>query len=201
MKKGLILLSALTLSACTVAHETDMDVAAMKREMNIEARHAATGCTFARDHEAYKNCILNTYKLNHPATYNTATVQDGRPVAVINSTQQYAVAQPTSACGLKPLPSTMDGYDWAGPTTTSETKTVETVCQKKFEPQQTVIQTVEEKIPAPEPEIIFVQQEAPAAAPQPAPPVEVVVWEQPAPPQPTCPCADPNDPCPQCYDK
>jgi len=197
MKKGLITLSMLAITACTVGHETDMDVAAMKREANIEARHAATGCTFARDHEAYKTCLLNTYNLNHPATYSTTVLNDGRSVAVINPTQQYSGSQ-TSACGLQPLPSTMNGYEWAAPTTASETRTTETVCQKKFEPQQTVIQTVEERIPPAEPEVIFVQQEAPQP-PVVQQPVEVV-WSRPE-PQPTCPCADPNDPCPQCYDK
>lgn len=198
MKKGLILLSAIAVSACTVGHETDMDVAAMKREMNIEARHATAGCTFARDHEAYKNCLLNTYNLNHPATYSTSTLQDGRAIAVINPAQQGAT---TSACGLKPLPNPADRYEWAAPTTASETRTVETVCQKKFEPQQTVIQTVEERIPAPEPEVIFVQQEMPQELPPAPEPTVEVVWEQPKPAQPVCPCADPNDPCPQCYDK
>ena len=199
MKKGLIVLSAMALTACTIGHETDIDVAAAEREANIEARHAASGCTFVRDHEAYKNCLINTYKLNTPATYTTSTLQDGRSVAIVNSAQQNT-GNTSSACGLKPLPSSLDsGYEWAAPTTTTETKTVETVCQKKFEPQQTVIQTVEETVPPPEPEIIFVQPELP----QP----EVVetqvefVAPQPIEVEPVCPCADPNDPCPQCYDK
>lgn len=196
MKKGLIVLSTMLLGACTIGHEADMDAAAARREMNIEARHQATGCTFVKDHEAYKNCILNTYRMNSPATYSTSTLSDGRSVAIIHPDQQGMGA--TSACGLQPLPTGADKYEWAAPTTASETKTVETVCQKKFEPQQTVIQTVEEKIAPPEPEIIFVQQEAPAVelpAEKPLPPKKVV------PPAPVCPCADPNDPCPQCYDK
>lgn len=212
MRKGFITLSAMALTACTIGHETDMDVAAAKREMNIEARHAVNGCTFIKDHEAYRNCLINTYKLNSPATYSTSTLEDGRPVAVVNPTQQNDV-KATNACGLKPLPSSLDsGYEWAAPTTATETKTVETVCQKKFEPQQTVIQTVEETVTPPEPEIIFVQQEQPQpviqeqvefVAPQPIepPPPPKIVWSQPVETEPVCPCADPNDPCPQCYDK
>lgn len=211
MKKGLIVLGAMALSACTIGHETDMDVAAAKREMNIEARHAASGCTFVHDHEAYKNCLLNTYKLNSPATYSTSTLEDGRAVAIVNPMDQGAkTTAATGTCGLKPLPSsTNSGYEWAAPTTASETRSVETVCQKKFEPQQTVIQTVKETITPPEPEVIFVQQEQPqpevietevqlVEPPMVAP---EVVWTQPVEIEPVCPCADPNDPCPQCYDK
>ena len=219
--KRLIVLSAMALTACTIGHETDIDVAAARREMNIESRHAASGCTFVKDHEAYKNCLINTYKLNSPATYSTSTLEDGRAVAIVNPTKQQGTGA-TSACGLKPLPSSLDGgYEWAAPTTATETKTVETVCQKKFEPQQTVIQTVEEKVAPPEPEIIFVQQEPPQpevvqtqvefVAPQPEefqqviiaepPQPQEVVWTQPVEVEPVCPCTDPNDPCPQCYDK
>ena len=199
MRKGLIVL-ALALSACTVGYETNIDKAAAKREIDIDARHQASGCTFVRDHEAYRNCLLNTYNMNSPATYTTATMQDGRSVAVIN---QGASAHTTSACGLQPIP-VKEEYEWAAPTTVSQTRSVETVCQKKFEPQQTVVQTVEEVIPPPAPEVIFVQQEQ-------EPPVEqqeVVVVEAPQPvwraepaPKVVCPCPDPNDPCPQCYDK
>ena len=59
-----------------------------------------------------------------------------------------------------------------------------------------MVQTVEQPLPPPQPEIIYVEQEV---APQP-----VVVQQAPqvyVEPQPVCPCADPNDPCPQCYDK
>ena len=193
MKKTLVILGALTLAACTTGYEPNMDKATAKRAANIDARHQVSGCTFTRDHEAYKNCLMNTYSLNSPATYTTKTMQDGRSVAVINS-QQLAAAN--TACGLKPIPAPAE-YEWAAPTTVSQTNTVETVCQKKFEPQQTVIQTVEETIPPPTPEVIFVQPEpVPPAAPQP-----VQTWKAPVEVQPTCPCADPNDPCPQCYDK
>jgi len=189
MKKGFVVLSALLLSACTVGYETDIDKATAKREANIDARHQATGCTFVRDHDAYRNCLINTYKLNSPATYTTQNMQDGRPVAVINQPQPQPAGSP---CGLKPIPQTPE-YEWAAPTTVSHTDSVQTVCQKKFEPQQTVIQTVEETLPPPEPEVIFVQPE-----PAPVPP-PVVMKQQVV--EPVCPCADPNDPCPQCYDK
>ncbi len=206
MKKGLVILGALVLSACTVGHETDLDAAAQKRALNIETRHQATGCTFVRDHDEYRNCLLNTYNLQKPATYHTSTLQDGRPVAIVNPT-----VQGVAPCGL-PAIQTQQRYEWAAPTTASQTTTVETLCQKKFEPQQTVIQTTEEVMPAPIPEepqteVIFVQQEPTDAmeiteqtvvVPEPEP----VVWAQaPMAAEPVCPCPDPNDPCPQCYDK
>ena len=194
MKKGLIILSALALSACTIGHDTDLDRAAARREMNIMQRHQATGCTFLREHEDYKNCLLNTYNLNSPATYSTTTMQDGRPVAIVRPNAQAAAKSP---CGLAPLPAKQE-YEWAAPTTVSQTKSVETVCQKKFEPQQTIVQTVEETIPPPEPEVIFVQQEQPVLEEQEAPAVQ---WAAPVRVEPVCPCEDPNDPCPQCYDK
>ena len=189
MKKALVVLGALTLAACTVGQQTDLDIAAAKRAANIDARHQVSGCTFIRDHEAYKTCLMNTYNLNSPATYYTQTMQDGRPVAVINQQQTNL-----SACGLKPIP-TQTEYEWAAPTTASQMNSVETVCQKKFEPQQTVIQTIEETIAPPTPEVIFVQPE------QTPPPAPVKKWTAPVVAQPTCPCADPNDPCPQCWDK
>ncbi len=192
MKKALVIFGALALSACTLGYETDMDKATAKREANIDARHQISGCTFIREHEAYKNCLLNTYNLNSPATYTTKSMQDGRPVAVINQGKSNA-----SACGLKPIPEQAE-YEWAAPTTVSQTNSVETVCQRAYEPQQTVIQTVEEKIAPPTPEVIFVQQEP--VQPVVQQPVQQV-WTAPVPVEPVCPCADPNDPCPQCYDK
>jgi len=194
MKKALVIFGALALSACTMGYETDIDRATAKREANIDARHQVSGCTFVRDHEAYKTCLMNTYNMSSPATYTTQTMQDGRPVALINQ----GTKAKTNGCGLKPIPNPAE-YEWAAPTTVSQTNSVETVCQKKFEPQQTVIQTVEETIAPPTPEVIFVQPE-PAPVPPPPQPVQQV-WMAPRPVQPTCPCADPNDPCPQCYDK
>ncbi len=194
MKKALIILGALTLTACSVGYETNLDKAAAKREANIDARHQVSGCTFIRDHEAYKTCLMNTYNVNTPATYTTQTMQDGRPVVVMSQGTQAT----STACGLKPIPAQPE-YEWAAPTTVSQTNSVETVCQKKFEPQQTIVQTVEETIPPPTPEVVFVQQEPvqPVVVQQPV----QQVWTAPVPVAPTCPCADPNDPCPQCYDK
>ena len=198
MKTGFIALSMLALTACTMGYESNLDKAAAKRELNIEERHQATGCTFVRDHDAYRNCLLNTYNLNSPATYSTTTMEDGRSVAVINPTQQFGT---TSSCGLKPIPA-KEEYEWAAPTTVSQTKSVETVCQKKFEPQQTVIQTTEGVLPPPTPEVVFVQPEQEVVVPQPVVAQEAVQVEwQPVNQEPVCPCPDPNDPCPQCYDK
>ena len=189
MRKLFVVLGAMALTACTIGHETDLDKAEAKRQANIDQRHQMIGCTFTRDHDAYRNCLLNTHLMNSPTTYTPQTLQDGRPVAVIHQQKQQ------NTCGLAPLPESEE-YQWAAPTTVSETRSVETLCQKKFEPQKTVIQTVEQPLPPPQPEVIFVE---PEPAPQPAP--QPVRWQAAPEPQPTCPCADPNDPCPQCYDK
>ena len=68
MKKTLITLGCIMLSAC-VAHDTDLDAQAARRQARIDARHQAVGCQFARDHEAYRNCVMNTYYMQHPRTY------------------------------------------------------------------------------------------------------------------------------------
>ncbi|MBQ4471968.1 MAG: hypothetical protein II942_01815 [Alphaproteobacteria bacterium] len=198
MKKGLVLLGALALGACTTGLETDMDVAAAKREANIAERRQVSGCTFVRDHDAYRNCLLHTYQMNQPATYTTSTMNDGRSVVVTTQNQQPGAVAGSTACGLKPLPVQEPGYEWAAPTTVSHTQSVETVCQKRFEPQQTVIQTVEENLNPPPPEVVFVEPEQPVVVEAPKP---VRKWKRPAPVAPKCPCEDPNDPCPQCYDK
>ena len=198
MKKGLVLLGALALSACTAGFETDMDEAAAIREANIAERRQISGCTFARDNDAYRNCLLRTYEMRGPASYTTATMTDGRPVAVISQNSQGG----SSGCGMKPLPSQEPGYEWAAPTTASHTQSVETVCQKQFVPQQTVVQTVEERVAPPEPEVIFIEPEQPVVVEQPvvqAAPVRK--WTREVAVAPKCPCEDPNDPCPQCYDK
>ena len=199
MKKGLVLLGALALTACTTGFETDVDVAAAKREANIAERRQVSGCTFVRDHDAYRNCLLHTYQMNTPATYSTSTMNDGRSVVVMNQTDAGQMAGGT-ACGLKPLPTQEPGYEWAAPTTVSHTQSVETVCQKRFEPQQTVIQTVEENLNPPPPEVVFVEPEQPVVEQVP-PPKPARKWVRPVEVAPKCPCEDPNDPCPQCYDK
>jgi len=193
MKKVLFILGSLALTACTVGHELDLDKAAAKRQEHLDEYHRVNGCTLTHDLEGYHDCLLNTQLANSPKTYTPRMLQDGRPIAVVQQ------ASSSSPCGLKALPNKQPEYPWVAPTTTSETKSVETLCQRKFEPRQTVIQTIEQPIPAPQPEVIFVEREAPAPAPvvvaTPAPAPAPVQW------QPQCPCADPNDPCPQCYEK
>lgn len=201
MKKGLVILGAMALSACTVGFESNIDKAEEIREQNIAQRHQTAGCTFVRDHESYKNCLINTYNLNSPATYSTTMMNDGRPVAVVTNT---ASSTAQTACGLQPIPKT-EKYEWAAPTTTSQVHTVETVCQKQFQPQQTVIQTVEHSLEQPKPEVIFVQPEQETIVEETVVDsepelIDAELWAQ-AEEELKCPCEDPNDPCTHCYDK
>ena len=198
MKQGFIILGALALVACTTGYETDLTKAATIRQENIDARRAMNGCQFVREHDAQRNCLLATYQMNSPRTYNAQQLQDGRSVAVVSSQQSGQ-----SGCGLKPLP-TESAYEWAGPTTATQSQSVETVCQKSFEPRETVIQTVEESIAPPTPEVVFVEPEpvgVEAVTMQTGPRPVQAAWVAPVEEEVTCPCLDPNDPCPQCYDK
>ena len=197
MKKTLVIMGLLLLSAC-VNHDTDLDAQAAQRQERLEMRHQATGCTFARNHDAYRNCILNTYYMQQPRTYTTAELDSGKPLAI--SGTGCRAAQPPVLAGIAEPP---PQPGWAAPMTESHTSSVETVCSKTYQPQEAVITTTEMPVNPPAPEVIVVEQEQ--EAPEPAP--ERHTWwdsyranKKPA-PEPKCPCEDPNDPCPQCYNK
>ncbi|MBP5343724.1 MAG: hypothetical protein J6Y85_01425 [Alphaproteobacteria bacterium] len=200
MKKTLVIMGSLLLSAC-VAHDTDLDAQAAQRQEKLNERQQTTGCTFARDHDAYRNCILNTYYMRQPQTYIPAELDNGQPLAVTGP--RYHAGTPVLQAIVEPQPQRL----WAAPTVEAHSTSVETVCEKSYQPQEAVITTTEMPLNPPPPEVIVVEQEvAPAPAPQPEP--QPRTWwkeyqeNKPAPaPEPKCPCEDPNDPCPQCYNK
>ena len=194
MKQTLVIMGSLLLSAC-VAHDTDLDARAAQRQAALNLRHQTTGCTFTSDHDAYRNCILNTYYMRHPQTYIPAELENGQPLAV-TGTGCPASHPPVLAGIAEP----QQPHPWAAPMTEAHTSSVETVCEKTYQPQEAVITTTEMPINPPAPEVIVVEQEP--AAPEPAPTWWASYQENKKPePAPKCPCEDPNDPCPQCYNK
>lgn len=220
MKKQLLLVLGCSLLSACVVHETDLYAAQEKRDAALAQKRSQMGCTFIRDHDAYRQCILNTYYLQQPQGYETRELTTGQPVAVISTS-----ACGPAGCGSKVAPLPPSGPQIV-PYSTTESQTVETTCTQNYQAREASVTTTE-VIPAPAPVQIITQtapapapapvaEPAPVAAPAPAPaPVPVAPdpdptwWEtyqaekkpEPVPAQPVCPCPDPNDPCPQCFDK
>ena len=204
MKKYLLVILGCTLLGACVAHETDLQVQQEKRNSALAQKRAESGCTFIRDHDAYRQCILNTYHMQHPQTYETRELTTGQPVAVISNS---AVTCGTAECANRVAPLPASGPQIV-PYSTSESRTVETTCTQNFQAQEASVTTTE-VLPPPAP--VKITTEAPVSAPVPAvePDPDPTWWEtyqaekkpEPAPAEPVCPCPDPNDPCPQCFDK
>lgn len=204
MKKSITLLTTcLMLTAC-IGHETNLEDAQAARDAQLYQKRAQEGCTFTRDQAAYRECLLNTYYSKHPQNYQTAELVNGQPISIVNSMTTYernAVPQ------VAPLPvseAQILSY------TTSETTTMEGQVTKTTEAPVKAEVVVTEEITAtkPVPPAPIVVEE-PVIVDQPAP----VVEKQPSwwdvhqeeglvePVKTKCPCDDPNDPCPQCYEK
>lgn len=210
MKKlGIVLAACGFVAACT-SYEPDQDIAAEKRREAQVAYHQDVGCPMVDDHEAYRNCVINTYYKNSPKTFVPAKLPDGRSVAIIRNDQ-------TSS------------YDEATDTYKTERvvviETVETISGKPAEAKMPVVETPVIETPAPTPAPVVAEQPKPApkaesvieieveSTPKAEPvPAETEVREQtwwetyqkekPAEvAAPQCPCPDPNEPCPQCIDK
>ena len=195
MKKHLLLILGCSLLGACVAHETNLQDAQERRDMALLQKRSETGCTFLRDHDAYRQCLLNTYYMQQPQGYETHELTTGQPVAVISN---VGCNQPGCAAKVAPLP--MSGPQII-PYSSTESRTVETNCTQTFQAQEASVMTTE-VLPAPQP-VQIVTQAAPAPEPDPT------WWETysaekkaaPVPAKPVCPCPDPNDPCPQCFDK
>ena len=201
MKKYLLTILGCTLLGGCVAHETDLQVQQQQRDWALMQKRAATGCTFVRDHDAYRQCIMNTYYMQHPQGYQTQELTTGQPVAVI-SNPSCGCGAPSCATKVAPLPASGPQIV---PYSTSESRTVETTCTQNYQAQEASITTTE-VLPPPAP-VKIVTEPAPAPTVEPEP--DPTWWEtyqaekkpEPAPTKPVCPCPDPNDPCPQCFDK
>lgn len=215
MKKSLtLLLGYLFLTAC-VGHETNLQIRQEERDQALYQKRAQEGCTFVKDQAAYRECLLNTYYSKHPSTYETAEMIDGKSIAIVKSNTSF---EDSVVKQVAPLPATQpEIYSYKQ----SETTTMDAGYIKH--PTKDIIVTQEEvytqkqNLPPP----------TPIAVPQPLPVVQVsnnqvkpvAVVSEPtvkqeqtwwktyqeqrpvAPQKPVCPCPDPNDPCPQCYEK
>lgn len=205
MKKHLLVILGCSLLGACVAHETDLQAAQEKRDWALAQKRAENGCTFIRDHDAYRQCILNTYYLQHPQGYETRELTTGQPVAVISNPPTGCT---TSACAAKVAPLPANGPQIV-PYSTSESRTVETTCTQNYQAQEASVTTTEVIPPPPPVQIVTEPAPAPAPAPVAQPDPDPTWYEkyqkekepEPAPQKPVCPCPDPNDPCPQCFDK
>lgn len=195
-----IVLGCSLLGAC-VAHETDLQAAQEKRDAALAQKRAENGCTFIRDHDAYRQCVMNTYYMQHPRTYETHELTNGQPIAVIsNQTAGCGCGAVSCTNKVAPLPA---GGPQVVPYATSESTTVETTCTQNYQAQEASVTTTE--VLPPPPPVQITTQPAPVVEPEPDP----TWWEtykaekkpEPIPQKPVCPCPDPNDPCPQCVDK
>ena len=199
MKKHLLVVLGCSLLGACVAHEANLQAAQEKRDAALMQKRSEVGCTFIRDHDAYRQCIMNTYYMQHPATYETHELTTGQPIAVISN-----AGCGRSGCADKVAPLPASGPQIV-PYSASESRTVETTCTQNYQTQEASVTTTE-VLPPPAP-VQIVTQPAPVPAAEPEP--DPTWWEtyqaekkpEPAPAQPVCPCPDPNDPCPQCFDK
>ena len=190
MKKlSITLCACLALSGCMLGFDSDVDSSAATRNSHRADYRSEFGCPLTDNHEAYRQCLLNTYYGTHPKTFRTTVDANGNSVAVIKD-------------------ETKSSYD----KDTGNYKTERVI----------VIETEERLVPAPipMPELAPVEptpdleedcdEEKAEPAPQKVEPAPTTWWDTYQKDKKTekklldkdgCPCADPNDPCPQCYDK
>ena len=213
MKKfAIILCAGVAVTACS-NFEPDLDMARDIRDENNRLAREEVGCTFAGDHDAYRQCVLNTYYKNKPKTFVTGRTEDGKALAILKneSTSSYDESTGTYKTERVIVIETEERLvDIPTPSPiTATANLVETVPPLPAETQEPVVpaqnpaqnadeivsdtvvnsETITETVPPPEP--ILEKEET---------------WwsqykKQPAQPAPVCPCPDPNEPCPQCVDK
>jgi len=206
-RRWLILLGGALLGGC-VSHETNLQVAQEERDAMLLNKRIKEGCQFVRDQDAYRECLLNTYYSQYPKGYQTAELVDGEPIAIVsNSRASYTQGQ-RMVTQVAPLPS--PGPQIV-PYSTSEVTTVDsTFTQDYVAPKTTIVKTEEvvAQVPVAQPAPVV----QPVVMPQPvvvqAPQQDPSWWDSyqqtrvtPVSVQPVCPCPDPNDPCPQCFEK
>lgn len=194
MKKLLCLGVALTmLSACS-SYNPDLDKAAEKRAENRAEVRSEIGCQFANDHEAYRRCLLSTYKNRRPKTFATSQDCKGQPVAVVS---KGAPIDSAASCMYQ----TQGLYEMSVPCPTCQVHTQ----------QHYVIEEQQQRYVIEQPKIIerkeVIVEKPVEVVPMPQPLPDKTWWEtyqeeqKPVEPKIVCPCPDPNDPCPQCVTK
>ena len=208
-KSSVALLACVLLGGC-VAHETNFQVAQEERDAMLLSKRMKEGCQFVRDQDAYRECLLNTYYSQYPKGYQTAELIDGEPIAIISDARAGCGASQNQriVSQVAPLPSSGPQII---PYATSEVTTVDsTYTQNYTAPQATIVKTqevvaqvpVSQSLPPPQP--VVMPQPVVTQVPQ----QDTSWWDNyqqtrttPVVNQPVCPCPDPNDPCPQCFEK
>ncbi len=209
-KSWVILLGCALLCGC-VAHETDLQVAQEERDAMLLNKRMKEGCQFVRDQDAYRECLLNTYYSQYPKGYQTAELIDGEPIAIVSDSQvSYGTSSQNQrmVSQVAPLPSSGPQII---PYATSEVTTVDSTYTHNYTaPQTTIVKTqevvaqvpVSQPLPPPQPVVM------PQPVVTPAPQQDPSWWDNyqqtrptPVVNRPVCPCPDPNDPCPQCFEK
>lgn len=213
MKKfAIILCAGVAVTACS-NFEPDLDMARDIRDENNRLAREEVGCTFAGDHDAYRQCVLNTYYKNKPKTFVTGRTEDGKALAILKNestssydestgtykTERVIVIETEERLVDIPTPSpitTTANLVETVPPLPAETKDPVVPAQDPAQNADEIVsdtvvnsETITETVPPPEP--ILEKEET---------------WwsqykKQPAQPAPVCPCPDPNEPCPQCVDK
>ncbi len=174
MKKLICATLSLTLLSACSSYEPDMDQEQRRRDANRAELRQVQGCPAVDMHRDYRNCVIETYYKNAPRPYQVKRMRSGQPVAIFSDYE---------------LPTTQK---------TIVTRTVEVTEQ----PVQKVI--AQQTLP-PVKKTVIVEEITPGG--QPVKVEEKTWWEtyqngKPVPaPKPQCPCADPNEPCPQCVEK
>ena len=208
MKKYLAVILGSSLLCACVYHETDFQAAQQERDAALALKRAQVGCSFIRDHDAYRQCLMNTYYGQQPKNYEVREMTNGQPVAIIGGADSsvapcYSCSQGCATPSYYQMQAQIAPLPPSGPQivpyTTSESTTVETLCSKNYVAQEASFST-REVIPAVQPK--------PLPKPQIQPLPDPTWWQQYQAnkqtlvvKKPVCPCPDPNDPCPQCVEK
>lgn len=202
MKKlGVVLMACGALAACT-SYEPDQDIAAETRREAQVAYHQDVGCPNIDDHEAYRKCVIATYYKGSPKTFVPAKLADGRSLAIVRNDKTTSFDEETNTYKTERV---------------VVIETVETITGQEPKIIESKTQTEVIETPAPEPVLAVAEQPEPEVVvgeavvdpqPEPVEESEKTWWEtyQKEKPveetqEPTCPCPDPNEPCPQCIDK
>ena len=195
MKKYIVgLMGILLLSGCT-SYEPDIDEAKAARDENHRAMRSEYGCPMSDDHATYRQCLLSTYARQSPHTFTTTVLEDGRPVAVISN----ATIMQSRGGIEKDVSAPQPQESWVTESVTV-VETVETDAVGAAEP----VDMLEPSVTT----TVTTTEVATEETPQPQQdPTWWETYQQNRPPEDNtaekggCPCPDPNEPCPQCFDK
>ncbi|MDY6407837.1 MAG: hypothetical protein SPL08_03950 [Pseudomonadota bacterium] len=219
-KSSLILCTSLALSGCMFGFDPDVDSAAETRAEHHDSYRQEFGCPLSDDHEAYRTCILNTYRATHPKTYKVEQAENGKSVAIVKNETKTSYDKDTDTYKtervivieteerLVPVPLQPGAPSEVTPSEVTPIEPTPINLNALNSPASDVAITNE---------VVAVSQEntpqqtseKPATKVQPTEPKPTTWWDTyqqkkgktPTAQKPICPCPDPNEPCPQCVDK